>query len=797
MTSYIKNGIGLISVNSSEYVKELFRIYDSNRTAVLLKSNILTTEINGITLDEIIEPKVNSGWFTPSYSSILSEKIAHVAFTSGTEGAPKAIAISHLALEDTAKRLIDVMGLDESIKEYVGAPVNFSFGLGRCRAIAKVGGRAYLPPHGFDPIEISKLLHGGEINAISAVPTLWRILLQHSKYFDEIGSKLRWIEIGSQYMSKSEKIALAKLFPKAKIIQHYGLTEASRTTFLDITNENEALESVGKATGDVEIKINQENKICIKGSHLCSGVVIEGVINSLCDDDGWFETNDFGTIENNYLYYKGRSDDIINCGGIKVSPDILEREIRQSIGDIKIGFCISKVTDLERGELPMLALLKESSSQKDFIEKLLIQELKLLGLNLQKIPTMIVDKMPTTATDKIQRKVLTSQYEPPTLTQKNISQYTHSVGDIYENIFLTPFLEKHSSFDSLGGDSLNYVKATIAIEEYFGYLPDDWNKLSIQELEKKHIKKAKSLTVDTDILLRTVAIMAVVMGHSGMSLVGGGTQLLIVLVGFNLAKFQSDNLLSGRVWSSIYKYSIKLIIPYLILVITYFIWKNAFSWDRIFFYTNYVPFELRTPSIFPEWFIQVLLQSLIIIGILLSFEKVRNIINKNIWFNSYLILIFLIILRFVYPYIHDTEHLFNRIPPIYLASLWLGWAVFFSKTTLQKFIVFILALILSFIHLGFSLSSLWLSVGAFLLLFTRNFKLPLLLKRTCLKIASATFYIYLFHMIFIHIPNNFLKLDNVYINIMCGIAGGVLVFNLSEMVKRLVFSKKLQRRLVN
>ena len=31
------------------------------------------------------------------------------------------------------------MGLDASIREYVGVPIHHSFGLGRCRAVAAVG----------------------------------------------------------------------------------------------------------------------------------------------------------------------------------------------------------------------------------------------------------------------------------------------------------------------------------------------------------------------------------------------------------------------------------------------------------------------------------------------------------------------------------------------------------------------------------------------------------------------------------------------------------------------------------
>ena len=781
----IKNAVGLISVNSIDYVEKLFNLYECGQPAVLLKDVTENKKINGISLTRIIEPKIKTGWFSLRYPAIaLKEEIAQVSFTSGTEGEPKAIAITHGALDNTATRLVDAMHMDKSIKEYIGAPVNFSFGLGRCRAIAKVQGKGYLPPNGFDPIEISRMLANNEINAISAVPTLWRILLENKKYFDKTADRIKWIEIGSQYMSRDEKAELRKLFPSAKIIQHYGLTEASRTTFLDVSLENGALESVGKPSSSIEVKLNSDSKVCIKGPHLCSGIVINGEVHSLCDKDGWFETSDFGEINNGFLYYKGRADDIINCGGIKLSPEALEREVRHEVSELQAGFCISKVEDEERGEIPLIAVLKSYSDKQSLIEKVTINELKKLGLNISSLPILTLDEFPATATGKIQRKLITAKYKPiSTLKSGRKTNKATSVKEVFEHIFKKENINQDSSFNALGGDSLSYVKASIALEEYFGYLPQDWNHLSIAELDAKEIKNTKSKSVETNVMLRCIAILAVVIGHSGVSFIGGGTQLLIVLVGFSLARFQSKNILSGDVWSSIYKYSIKILIPYMILVVSYFIWKESFSLDRILLYTNYLPFEGRSPVIFPAWFIQVLLQSLVLLGLLFSFKRVRDAFRRDLWLMSYLFLMVFILLRITFPYIYDTNYLYQRVPPIYLASLWLGWAIFFSKSSQQKAVTFITAIVLSFEHLGVSLISLWISVGSFLLLYKDSIKVPRILKVSLTIIAAATFYIYLFHMIFIHIPESLLKLNSPLINTIFGVLGSLLVWYLFDKLE--------------
>ncbi len=443
------------------------------------------------------------------------------------------------------------------------------------------------------------------------------------------------------------------------------------------------------------------------------------------------------------------------------------------------------------GEIPLLAILKECSDKQDLVEEIAIKELTKFGLKLAALPILIMDEFPKTATAKVQRKLIGSQFKKPRFSEGKIKRKkAASVREIFEGVFGSDSLKNDLSFDSMGGDSLNYVRTSIQLDEYLGYLPKDWNQLSLSVLENKTISKAKAGYIETSILLRSVAIVAVVMAHSGFSFISGGTQLLIILVGYNLARFQSKKIIAGEVWSSIKKFSIKLIIPYLILVISYFYWKSSFSWDRIFMYTNYLPMEGRSPVIFPSWFIQVLLQSLVIIGAIFSFEKVREKFRENIWLSSYAILIIFVALRMLFPHLYDTNYLYERVPPIYLASLWLGWVIYYSERKNQKIITFITAITLSIEHIGVSAISLWISAGSVMLLYTDNLKLPHILKMLLTRIASATFYIYLFHMIFIHIPVNLLNLDNPLINSIFGVIGSISIWYIVERPEtQIIFSK--------
>ena len=454
-------------LNSLEYVDALFTNLNDGNTV-----EQLTQQHTG---EEVFKLASSKGWYNgPAYIPNNSDDIAQILYTSGTTGTPKAVHISHRALSNTTKRLIQIMEITSEIKEYIGVPVNYSFGFGRCRAVSLVGGTFFLPEK-FDPFEIAQMLKDDHINAISAVPSLWRVLLSASSLFSsDIGEKVRWIEIGSQYMSEAEKSALADLFPNAKIVQHYGLTEASRSTFLKI-HERKALDSVGKPYfADVELKVTSKGRIAIKGPHTASAIVSEESTKSYNHLADWFETTDLGEIIDGYLYFKGRDDDIINCGGVKLSPEMLEEDIFRQTGIDMSDYAIFKFNDDLRGEMPAIAIVRSASQNLDIITRALNKALEYKNLELSSLlKTITVDEIPRTDTNKVKRKVLT-QYikkieagteENQPRESKIAVDFEDTITQAFKDILKVETVTQQDSFKSLGGDSLATLMLMIQLEK--------------------------------------------------------------------------------------------------------------------------------------------------------------------------------------------------------------------------------------------------------------------------------------------------------------------------------------------
>jgi acyl-CoA synthetase (AMP-forming)/AMP-acid ligase II len=459
--------VGIVAANTTGYVEAMLRCIEAGNSAVPLRSEDDTYRIQAANVTQVITPTDIKSWMQRDFTPANTENVALISFTSGTEGNPKGVILTHRNLADVISRLNSLMHLDNSVSEYIGVPVYHSFGFGRCRAVATAGGKFFIPTHGFNPAEIAEMLKKGEINAISAVPSLWRVLLANKETIGNYGKKVRWIEIGSQYMSRQEKEAIKALFPEARIVQHYGLTEASRTTLLAIHEiDGDLLESVGCALDGVEVRQTPEGQIAIRGDHVARCYLIENEEVPLQDENGWFVTKDLGSLEQGYLYYQGRADDVINCGGIKVYPETLEAKVYARIGRSH-GLAICRKSDVMRGDGFLVAATPELRVDQQQLREAVLQSTQELGVNAGNAITILdVDELPKTATGKIQRKqlaewyALESSHAEPLSNASDLPVVGHSsIQAILSRTLNIHQIQPHDTFISLGGDSLSPEEA--------------------------------------------------------------------------------------------------------------------------------------------------------------------------------------------------------------------------------------------------------------------------------------------------------------------------------------------------
>lgn len=348
------------------------------------------------------------------YQQPNPEQIADVLFTTGTTGAPKGVALNYRNLAAAALNINTFIKNTADDVELLALPVSHSFGLGRVRCVLSKGGALVLLGTFASMKKFFGQMEQFHCTGFGMVPAGWGYIKKMSgRKIGQFADQLRYIEIGSSFMSIDDKELLCELLPNTRICMHYGLTEASRSAFMEFHSEHDKLNTAGKASPNADVKIfdaegkeqpvGAEGEVCVKGEHVACSYWNETPERFAKDFfNGYFRTGDSGLLdEDGYIHLKSRIKEMINVGGKKVSPMELE-DILNTIPGIEDSACVA-MPDPEgvMGELVKAFIVCKDDSLTDAA---IIEALK-PKLEVYKLPAVIerIDAIPKTTSGKIQR----------------------------------------------------------------------------------------------------------------------------------------------------------------------------------------------------------------------------------------------------------------------------------------------------------------------------------------------------------------------------------------------------------
>lgn len=759
MKNLMLTATAVVTRNSLSYIRNVFALNQARQPLVNVPDEAFANALTGIDIDRCVVPDEGSGWFRESHPLIHDDRPAQVTYTSGTEGKPKGIVLTYANLADAAERIIDQMGLTSDVREYVGVPVTYSFGIGRIRAVSAAGGQSYLPPRGFDPIELARMLKSGEINALSAVPTLLRILLQTPAIIEDAGKKLRWLEIGSQYMTGAEKRSIRALFPNARIVQHYGLTEASRSTFLQISEvPDERLDSVGAAVGATEIDISVEGRIRIRGPHVARWRVDNDQLLELCGSDGWLETNDQGHIEDGYLYYDSRADDLINTGGIKVNPDMLEARISQILG-LSGRIVVAKVPDVLRGE-GVLVAAESADLAADRLRSAATQALKELGVQAgDALHVRVMPAIPRTATGKPLRRLLTEDFvqaeTAPAVSPAADPASASEADDVqafFRQFFLGRDIGPDDSFETMGGDSLSYIQFSLGFEDRFGALPSGWEALTVAQLEKMRKSGDGEETgtrwrnLESPTLTRAFFMICIVALHLETFVYSdtwGAAYFLFMLCGYSVMRFQWPEISRTGKVGTIFGTALHVAIPTVLVTVAMQLWARTFELKPLLLISNW--FDSSEYRVAYYYFAEIYIQLLLVVAALLAFPAVREWLRKKPMVSCTALIVIATVASWQVEKVWDTNYLYHRTPIWYLWTVGCGMLMACARDMRHRAMAMAIVTVAVVLHHGFTSASAYITGGAALLLFWPEISVPSPAKKVVAEIAGSSMFMYLSH----------------------------------------------------
>ncbi|MBV9950504.1 MAG: acyl--CoA ligase [Acidimicrobiia bacterium] len=347
-----------------------------------------------------------------------------VVFTSGTTGLPRGAIFTNRQLAAVTRiDVADRWGDGSTMPMLAGtqfAHVGFTTKL---PWYLRLGSTTHLLPR-WRAADVLELAERVRLPMLGGVAAQIALLLRDPSFDERDLSSVQQLVVGGG-PSAPALVAEARRRFGADYSIRYSSTESGGVgtgTAFD-ADEHEALETVGRPRGEVEVEIRSVDgggEVVTDGEvgevHLRSGAVMSGYWGDAeatahaLPGDGWLRTGDLGRIdETGCLVLAGRAKEMFIRGGYNVYPMEVEAVLGQhpAVADV----AVVPRPDLVMGELGVAAIVAADPAAPPALADL--RAFAGDRLASYKLPddVVVVDELPLTPGQKIDRKALTAILE--------------------------------------------------------------------------------------------------------------------------------------------------------------------------------------------------------------------------------------------------------------------------------------------------------------------------------------------------------------------------------------------------
>ena len=323
---------------------------------------------------------------------------AVVLFTSGSEGKPKGVVLSHASILANVAQAAAMIEFSSKDKFMSALPMFHSFGLTAGVVLPLIHGcRVFLYPSPLHYRMIPELIYDRDCTVMFATNTFLANYVKHAHPYDFY--RLKHLVVGAEKLTEEvRRLCVDKL--GVRPIEGYGATECSPVISLNtpMANKNG---SVGQLMPGIDHKLEPvdgvENggALHVKGANVMLGylkVDQPGVIQppSSTYGAGWYNTGDIVSIdEAGYVTIQGRMRRFAKIAGEMVSLEVVERIA--ALAQPKFEHASTALKDPQRGE--MIVLL---TPDRDLRREQLQAAARELGAPELAVPRRIlyIDKLP-------------------------------------------------------------------------------------------------------------------------------------------------------------------------------------------------------------------------------------------------------------------------------------------------------------------------------------------------------------------------------------------------------------------
>jgi acyl-[acyl-carrier-protein]-phospholipid O-acyltransferase/long-chain-fatty-acid--[acyl-carrier-protein] ligase len=332
---------------------------------------------------------------------------AAILFTSGSEGAPKGVVLSHRNMLANVAQAAARIDFGREDKLFNVLPIFHSFGLTAGTVLPLISGvPLYLYPSPLHYRTVPELVYGVCATALFGTDTFLNGYARVANPYDF--RSLRYVLAGAEPVKEATRQIYLEKFG-LRILEGYGVTECSPVMALNTPMFNK-FGTVGRLLPGMTARlekvegVDEGGRLYVKGPNVMLGYVRAdkpGVLEPPAE--GWHDTGDIVTIDDQgFVAIKGRAKRFAKVGGEMVSLAAVEMLAADLWPDNQTA--VASVPDARKGERLIMVTDKHGATRSEFMAYARSKHASELMLPAE---VVVLDKLPMLGSGKVDNLTLT------------------------------------------------------------------------------------------------------------------------------------------------------------------------------------------------------------------------------------------------------------------------------------------------------------------------------------------------------------------------------------------------------
>lgn len=339
--------------------------------------------------------------FYKSTSATSAQNAAVILFTSGSEGTPKGVVLSHENIQANRFQLASRVDFSSKDTVFNALPIFHSFGLTGGTLLPILSGiKTFFYPSPLHYRIVPELVYDTNSTIMFGTNTFLSNYARFANAYDFYS--IRYVFAGAEKLDEETRKIWSEKFG-VRIFEGYGATETAPALSTNTPMHNKP-GTVGRLMPGIKSKLEEipgitdGKKLLVSGANIMKGYLLSsnpGVITPL--QDGWYDTGDIVTIdEKGFVSIKGRAKRFAKIAGEMVSLTATEVNIAKI--DPKSAHAIVAIPDARKGEQLVLMTTSQTLKRADILTY--FKENQITELSIPK-EIIVVEKLPLLGTGKV------------------------------------------------------------------------------------------------------------------------------------------------------------------------------------------------------------------------------------------------------------------------------------------------------------------------------------------------------------------------------------------------------------